>query len=135
MLLSMREKVGLKMEEEAYLLAKAPKGMALNGWYQLNKMCKLACCKNVRNITSTNMRKYLATIAQVMDLKENEMDQVAAHLGHDVNVHRRQRTQDLFASTVCLTARWNWQRSPNSCSPLKLSWRRTWMQIHSPPTY
>ena len=35
------------------------------------------------------MRKYLATVAQVLNLKENEMDQVASHLGHDLHIHRR----------------------------------------------
>ena len=41
------------------------------------------------------MRKYLATIAQVMNLRENEMDMIASHLGHDLAVRRRYyRLQD-----------------------------------------
>ena len=59
------------------------------------RICELTGVKNRKTITATNMRKYLATIAQVMNLKENEMDMVASHLGHDLAVHRRYyRLQD-----------------------------------------
>ena len=41
------------------------------------------------------MRKYLATVVQILNLKENEMDMLASHLGHDLAVHRRYyRLQD-----------------------------------------
>jgi hypothetical protein len=45
-------------------------------------------CKKPELITGTNLRKYLATTVQVMNLAENEMDWLARHLGHDLNVHR-----------------------------------------------
>ena len=48
-----------------------------------------------RYITATNMRKYLATIAQVMNLRESEMDMLASHMGHDLAIHRQYyRLQD-----------------------------------------
>ena len=34
------------------------------------------------------MRKYLATVVQIMNLSENEMD-LATHLGHDLVIHRK----------------------------------------------
>ena len=38
--------------------------------------------------TSTKLRKYIATISQVLSLKDTEVDWLARHLGHDIQVHR-----------------------------------------------
>lgn len=43
---------------------------------------------NLANITSTKLKKYIATISQVLSLKETEVDWLARHLGHDIRVHR-----------------------------------------------
>ena len=43
---------------------------------------------NPVNVTSTKLRKYIATISQVLSLKETEVDWLARHLGHDIRVHR-----------------------------------------------
>lgn len=43
---------------------------------------------NTTNITSTKLRKYIATISQVLSLKETEVDWLARHFGHDIQVHR-----------------------------------------------
>ena len=51
------------------------------------KFYHLAGVKNDKYITATNMRKYLATIAQVMNLRENGMDMLASHVGHDLAIH------------------------------------------------
>ena len=41
------------------------------------------------------MRKYLATVVQVLNLKEHELDMLANHLGHDLTVVRKYyRLQD-----------------------------------------
>jgi len=39
-------------------------------------------------VTSTRLRKYVATVSQILDLQENELDWLARHLGHDIRVHR-----------------------------------------------
>ena len=39
-------------------------------------------------VTSTRLRKYVATVSQILDLQENELDWLARHLGHDISVHR-----------------------------------------------
>ena len=91
LLVSLRGCVGLRDDapDEALLFTRAPSGKPLNGWYELRKACLEAGCKNIKSITSTNMRKYLATVVQIMNLSENEMDQVATHLGHDLAIHRK----------------------------------------------
>ncbi len=43
---------------------------------------------NPEHVTGTKLRKYIATISQVLALKETEVDWLARHLGHDINVHR-----------------------------------------------
>jgi len=35
-----------------------------------------------------NLRKYMATITQVLDLKENQLQWVIKHLGHTMDVHK-----------------------------------------------
>ncbi|KAL7639111.1 UNVERIFIED_CONTAM: hypothetical protein RMT77_010645 [Armadillidium vulgare] len=63
-----------------------------------SKHCDL---KQPELLTSTRLRKYVATVSQIMNLKENEMDWLASHLGHDINIHRHfYRLQD---STIELT--------------------------------
>ncbi len=43
---------------------------------------------NPEYVTGTKLRKYIATISQVLALKETEVDWLARHLGHDINIHR-----------------------------------------------
>ena len=40
-------------------------------------------------ITSTRLRKYLATVTQVLQLDDNQLEWVANHLGHNLQVHRQ----------------------------------------------
>lgn len=44
--------------------------------------------KHPEHLTSTQLRKHVATLSQVLNLKNNELDQVADFLGHDIRVHR-----------------------------------------------
>ena len=44
--------------------------------------------KNPKAITSTALRKYIATMSQVFSLKEHEIGWLAKHLGHDIRTHR-----------------------------------------------
>ncbi|XDV21744.1 hypothetical protein PO909_026768 [Leuciscus waleckii] len=39
-------------------------------------------------VRSTQLRKHVATLSQVLNLKNHELDQVADFLGHDIRVHR-----------------------------------------------
>ena len=38
-------------------------------------------------VTSTRLRKYVATVSQILDLQEKELHWLAHHLGHDIGVH------------------------------------------------
>ncbi|XP_055955291.1 uncharacterized protein LOC130012119 [Patella vulgata] len=39
-------------------------------------------------LKSTKLRKQIATLSQILNLKENELDILANFLGHDIRVHR-----------------------------------------------
>ncbi|XP_077091385.1 uncharacterized protein LOC143742422 isoform X2 [Siphateles boraxobius] len=39
-------------------------------------------------LRSTQLRKQVATVSQILNLKDNELDQLANFLGHDIRVHR-----------------------------------------------
>ncbi|KAK3084356.1 hypothetical protein FSP39_012139 [Pinctada imbricata] len=40
------------------------------------------------NLTSTKLRKHVATISQVLDLSKSDLENMANFLGHDIEVHR-----------------------------------------------
>ncbi|KAK1900435.1 N-lysine methyltransferase KMT5A-A [Dissostichus eleginoides] len=44
--------------------------------------------KHPEHLRSTHLRKHVATLSQVLNLKNNELDQVADFLGHDIRVHQ-----------------------------------------------
>lgn len=44
--------------------------------------------QNPEHLRSTHLRKHVATLSQILNLKNNELDQVADFLGHDIRVHR-----------------------------------------------
>ena len=54
----------------------------------LKKFCKEAGVVKAELITSTNLRKYLATVSQVVCLSNEELEWLCNHLGHSINVHR-----------------------------------------------
>ena len=39
-------------------------------------------------ITPTNLRKHIATLSQLLNLQESELELLANHLGHDITVDR-----------------------------------------------
>lgn len=49
------------------------------------KLCSLKCPEA---ITSTKLRKHIATLSQLVNLEERELEMLAGYLGHDINVHR-----------------------------------------------
>ncbi|XP_069110207.1 uncharacterized protein [Argopecten irradians] len=40
------------------------------------------------NLTSTQLRKHVATVSQVLNLTKNDLENIAGFLGHDIAVHR-----------------------------------------------
>lgn len=44
--------------------------------------------KQPETLTSTKLRKHIATVSQILNLTDHELDQVCGFMGHDVRVHR-----------------------------------------------
>lgn len=60
----------------------------LRGHDALRMCCHEANLERPDLISSTKLRKYVATVSQIFNLTENETDWLARHLGHDIRVHR-----------------------------------------------
>jgi hypothetical protein len=54
----------------------------------LRDMANACGAKKPGALRSTKLRKHIATMAQVLNLKTHELDQLARFMGHDINVHR-----------------------------------------------
>ncbi|XP_068679266.1 uncharacterized protein [Montipora foliosa] len=79
-------------KENKFVFARASKGSLghLRGWDCVSDSVKeiQATLKKPKEITSTKLRKYIATVSQAAALTEVDVDWLARHLGHDVRVHR-----------------------------------------------
>jgi len=50
------------------------------------RLCNLKCPDS---IYSTNLRKHVATLSQILNLEKNELEMLATFLGHDVEIHKK----------------------------------------------
>ncbi|CAH0560491.1 unnamed protein product [Brassicogethes aeneus] len=60
----------------------------ITGYKVLHKYAKSSGAKNPSAITSTRLRKHLATLTQLFNMNENDMEQLAGFMGHTLGVHR-----------------------------------------------
>ncbi|XP_067299454.1 uncharacterized protein [Pseudorasbora parva] len=74
--------------ENVYLFARPCVLSHYRGSDCFRKYSKRCGAKNPESLTSTRLRKQVATLSTVLNLKENEIDQLATFLGHDIRVHR-----------------------------------------------
>lgn len=59
------------------------------GYKVIKKYAKECGAKNHHAITSTKLRKHLATLSQIFDMNENDLEQLATFMGHTLGVHRQ----------------------------------------------
>lgn len=85
-LLQMRDQFVPK--ENPYLFAKAQSDSHIIGYKVLSKHAKNCGAKNPTSITSTRLRKHLATLSQLFSLSNSEIEQLATFMGHTIGVHR-----------------------------------------------
>ncbi len=75
--------------------------------------------QNPELLRSTQLRKHVATLSQVLNLKNHELDQVADFLGHDI----------ISMSTESITGFWRLQPSWPKYLNYYLLWRKVHLQI------
>lgn len=59
------------------------------GYKVLERHAKLSGAKNPKSISSTRLRKHLATLSQIFSMSENDMEQLATFMGHTNEVHKK----------------------------------------------
>ena len=61
---------------------------SLRGHDVLQNSCNKVKLEKPELVKSTNLRKYVATVSQLEDMNESEMEWLANHMGHDIHVHK-----------------------------------------------
>ncbi len=81
-----REEAGVPAENP-YLFARPGVMTNIRGCDCLRKYAKESKTENPELLRSTKLRKQVATLCQLLDLTEQELEQVARFMGHDIRVH------------------------------------------------
>ncbi|XP_057183197.1 uncharacterized protein LOC130549867 isoform X3 [Triplophysa rosa] len=76
-------------EENDYLFAVPQCLTYYRGHESLRRLADECGAQKPDCLRSTKLRKEIATTSQILNLKDNELDQLADFLGHDISVHRQ----------------------------------------------
>ncbi|XP_048860839.1 uncharacterized protein LOC125727900 isoform X3 [Brienomyrus brachyistius] len=87
LLMEFREQCGVPTENP-FLFARPGALSAYRGRDCIQQFAKECGAKQPEALSSTKLRKHIATMSKVLNLEENEADQLADFLGHDIRVHR-----------------------------------------------
>ncbi len=77
----------------------------LDGWHTVKTVASKASLSRPDLISSTRIRKEVATTLQLLDMKEAESTWVSNHLGHAVNVHKQWYRQEGFTMELTKVAK------------------------------
>jgi len=86
LLAARRSQVGIT-DDNKFMFAKPSSNHPLRGSDCLRKMA-VAAGTRAEHLTSTCLRKHIATTSQILNLQETELDLLAGFLGHDLHIHR-----------------------------------------------
>ncbi|XP_023805402.1 uncharacterized protein LOC111946283 isoform X2 [Oryzias latipes] len=87
-LVSLRRTCGVP-DENPYFFARPEADTHLRGSDAIREVAQACGAKHPETLSSTKLRKQVATLSTVLNLKDNEMDTLADFLGHDIRVHRQ----------------------------------------------
>jgi hypothetical protein len=77
-------------EKNAYLFAlDSTEEQRINGAYTLRKFANSCGAQHPATLTSTRLRKQIATVLQVLNLSETEKEQLATFMGHTKETHEQ----------------------------------------------
>lgn len=71
-----------------YLFGNPATQLPIMGYEVLRKYATMSKAKNPHALTSTRLRKHLATLTQLFNMTENDMEQLASFMGHTLGIHR-----------------------------------------------
>lgn len=88
-LLKIRESINFITDDNPYLF---PVPQSLDSCMRaadvIRKFSQECGAKHPENITSTRLRKHVATVTQILNLSEGDLEQLATFMGHTKNVHK-----------------------------------------------
>jgi len=87
-LIKLRNTVSFIENENIYLFPLPQSLGCLRASDVIRKYSKLCGAKNPENITSTRLRKHVATVAQLLNMSEGDIEQLATFMGHSKDVHK-----------------------------------------------
>jgi hypothetical protein len=88
MLIRFRDQAGVRTDNN-YVFAYSHSNNYLRGCDALRNASKKCGAEHPETLRSTNFRKHVATLSQVLNLKNNELDMLAQFMGHSIDVHRK----------------------------------------------
>lgn len=88
-LLKTREVVDFIDKNNPYLFAQPHSLNCIRGSDAIRKLSVDSGAKNPENLTSTKLRKKVATIAQILNLSDGDLEQLSTFLGHSKDVHKQ----------------------------------------------
>lgn len=88
-LIKTREDVGIS-PSNPYTFARPFYGSqeSIRGCNSLKRYAESCGAKHPENLTSTKLRKHVATVSHLLNLQTHELDQLATFMGHNIEVHR-----------------------------------------------
>ncbi|XP_071095486.1 uncharacterized protein [Haliotis cracherodii] len=76
-------------KENQYLFARGGESRSPIRSADVLRKFSIQCnAKSPELLTSTSLRKHVATVSQILNLKDHELDTLAHFLGHDIRIHR-----------------------------------------------
>ncbi|XP_059198023.1 uncharacterized protein LOC131978403 isoform X2 [Centropristis striata] len=88
LLVSHRRACGVP-DENPFFFSRPEAETHLRGSDAIRQIARECGAKHPETLSSTKLRKHVATLSTVLNLKDNEMDILANFLGHDIQVHRQ----------------------------------------------
>lgn len=90
LLVNLRSSIGINPDNKYVFAVQGMQSLSfVRGSDAIRKHVKL--CKNLKcpeAISSTKLRKHIATLSQLINLEEKELEMLARYLGHDITIHR-----------------------------------------------
>lgn len=86
LLLKRRAEAGIP-SDNPFLFARPGALTNIRGCDSLRKYAEDSKAENPELLRSTKLRKQVATLCQLLDINEQELEQVARFMGHDIRVH------------------------------------------------
>ena len=87
-LMENRDRSGVKSENK-YMFALSYSDNYLRGCDCLRNASQKCDATHPERLRSTKLRKHVATLCQVLNMKKHELDVLAQFMGHDIAVHRK----------------------------------------------